>query len=64
MRLLKRFWYNLCMSVSLMFLRWAGEDPDDGRLKYLLSKDSSDLTPDEIKEIDRLTKDADVVIMG
>lgn len=63
MRLLKRFWHNLCMSVSLMFLRWAGEDPDVGRLKYLLSKDSG-LTPDEIKEIDRLTKDADVVIMG
>lgn len=61
MRLFKRLWHNLCMSVSLMFLRWAGEDPDVGRLKYLLSKEG--LTPEEAKEVDRLTADADVVIV-
>lgn len=62
MRAIRRLWYNLCMSVALRVIRWAGSDPDEGRLEELLSR--SDLSPKEKDELKRLLSGADVVIMG
>jgi hypothetical protein len=49
------------MAISLIFIRWAGEDPNVARLEQLLAKDN--LSPEEAKEVKALLKDTDVLIV-
>jgi hypothetical protein len=51
----------LCMSISLKFLKWAGEDPDASRIKELLEKDN--LSPEETKEVEQLLSNTDILIV-
>ena len=61
MRRVKRWWHELCMSISLRFLKWAGEDPDASRIKELLEKDN--LSPEETKEVEQLLSNTDILIV-
>lgn len=61
MRVIRRFWHNLCMSLSLTLMRWAGKDPDENRLEELLSKDK--LSQEEAEEVKKLMADAKVIVM-